>query len=249
MIRPGSNFTRTPWAAKSLSAFQNPYNPVNPNSYYAGTGVAPPSTAPCQTTCNNCCDEGVQISFDDSLKDLWSMQKLYDQIFTQLDTYLTQFKDGSFECLDNIMTDDDFAQLGMLINDPGEFEDYNPDEALCYLRDKLMVSKYRTHGNKIIDGLKKAKLQCATLNEKCAQVEHLTEFKDILHDKEKLTEFVEDHYNNPALFDVAVQTKVAATIKEDYALYIERYGMPEGLVFCTEKLSEIRKELGMTFDE
>jgi hypothetical protein len=66
---------------------------------------------------------------------------------------------------------------------------------------------------------------------------------DILNDRDKLNEYIQNLSKNMFVTSVDVNS-VYANLKPQYQTYIQLYGLPENLDFDTDKLSSILKEIG-----
>ena len=70
--------------------------------------------------------------------------------------------------------------------------------------------------------------------------EKLDNANSILNDSEKLIEYFNSRYKN--IFNTISQTSSNVSgleLKQEYAIYLELYGVPENLIFDSEKISEI----------
>jgi len=66
---------------------------------------------------------------------------------------------------------------------------------------------------------------------------------DILLNADKLRDYLEKLKNNIILFETESELDIKASIKEEYIIYIERYGFPNDGVFDMVKLSNILIEI------
>jgi uncharacterized protein YkvS len=66
---------------------------------------------------------------------------------------------------------------------------------------------------------------------------------DILEDMDKLKEYLDKLNRNMVLFEITSTINVNANIKQEYVIYIQRYGFPKDGVFDLEKLSGIIIEI------
>lgn len=69
---------------------------------------------------------------------------------------------------------------------------------------------------------------------------------DILDDATRLQEYLEQLSRSMYLMEVPdVRMTVVPEVKEEYRIYIERYGFPENAVFDVDKMGEIINELNL----
>lgn len=66
---------------------------------------------------------------------------------------------------------------------------------------------------------------------------------DILENTDKLKEYLEKLQKNIILFETESSLNVAASVKEEYLIYIQRYGFPNDGVFDMELLRGILSEI------
>jgi len=81
------------------------------------------------------------------------------------------------------------------------------------------------------------------LSEKIAK-EGNQKYYEILHDKEKFETFIEeikmDKNNGLGIFRLDNMTLPSVEIKQEYILYVEKYGLPTNNVWDPDKLASIK---------
>ena len=65
----------------------------------------------------------------------------------------------------------------------------------------------------------------------------------ILDDMAKLREYLENKQSQIFFADVSTQLTTMAVLKPQYQRYIDLYGMPDGLIFESQKMAEIIQDL------
>lgn len=112
----------------------------------------------------------------------------------------------------------------------------------CEFKEKLRKMFTTT-----FEGLQQSVIQYSKLVETIQKLEECQKHADILKDPDKLKEYIANLNNRKGmqLFEIPDVTSIAAVLKPEFQLYLERYGIPEGYIFDTDLLTEIRQELGM----
>lgn len=172
--------------------------------------------------------------------ELIKYEKLYEKVFMAIDTYLVYFREGDFESLTDEMTEDFFVEIGQALVTDELFEPECGESLKCYVHDKLMFSKYKSNVHKILDGLNKGISLYNQKEECCKRAEELNE---ILTDQDKLTEYIKQKLASVGLFDINVQAKVLPGLNPKVQRYIDKYGFEKGMVFESEKMAEVIREL------
>lgn len=113
------------------------------------------------------------------------------------------------------------------------------------IKNEPSQNKLRELLKNIYEGLQQSVIQNATLLNTIEQLEKCKERSSILDNTDKLKEHIEKINASYRLFDIPNIKSIAAKLKPEYAKYIELYGYPEGSVFDTDKLNDIRIELNI----
>ena len=160
-----------------------------------------------------------------------------------LETSLTQYSQGNFSTLKELLPENTFLKLGQIITDDATFYNDDVTNLVDFVHDELMFTRFRNISYKILDGLKQsiseydAKVTIETENTE------LQQYRDILQDKDKLLEYLNTVQTETFLFSAEASFEAAIVLKPWYREYLERYGPPGDGVFQTELLADIVNEL------
>ena len=177
-------------------------------------------------------------------------------ILSAFDTHLRQFKMGQFDLLNQGFDREEALRLGQLLTG-NNLSTFSAKNTFKFLKSKTLFSAYpNTTPNfpayksfiyTLIDGLNAATtLQNENENLK-NQNNDLAEYRDILTDITKLKEYIDKHYLNfsVGLFTTEQKMTTQFVIKEEYQIYINRYGVPTSEGFDSERLAAIRYEISI----
>jgi len=164
-------------------------------------------------------------------------ETLNERIMSNLLNNLEYFRNGEFDNIDTSVN----SELGILLSDD-IFSDVVLSNVSDYIYNIKTFEEYRLNAHRILDGLvealllHKTNLSCKTGNESYAA---------ILKDKESTSKYLIQKYGGSSIFGdkIKADLTVMPTLKEEYMIYIERYGLPPKLKFKSELLSEILREL------
>lgn len=166
---------------------------------------------------------------------------LNENVLSTLQESLTYFREGNFGSIDEELLSGEIA--GYLVEEKnfsktrlGNVDDYDYKAKI--------FEDYKSGCFKILDGLKRGLL----LNNENNTLElHVNRCNEILKDKESILEYYKERFVGvTSIFgddEISAQLKVMPILKKEYEVYIERHGMPEGLIFDNEILAGIIKEL------
>jgi hypothetical protein len=182
--------------------------------------------------------------------------KMRHIILSAFDTHLRQFKMGQFDLLNQGFDREEALRLGQLLTG-NNLSTFSAKNTFKFLKSKTLFSAYpNTTPNfpayksfiyTLIDGLNAATtLQNENENLK-NQNNDLAEYRDILTDITKLKEYIDKHYLNfsVGLFTTEQKMTTQFVIKEEYQIYINRYGVPTSEGFDSERLAAIRYEISI----
>jgi len=178
-------------------------------------------------------------AFDELNKNLGMYQNLHNKVIDSLTAYLTYFSGGNFSDLNNEFTTEKFNKLSSnLINTTmlsavSEDYEYNP----------TLFRLYRESFHRVLEGLQKSVLQNTELENTTQLLLTTQEKADILDDMAKLRAYLEEKQNQMFFCDVSTQLNEMAVLKPQYQRYIDLYGLPDGLIFESEKMAEIISDL------
>lgn len=99
-----------------------------------------------------------------------------------------------------------------------------------------------------LEVLQVALIKNATLGNITAQRDNYKESDDILHDRDRLLEYLETFKNQyTSMFgdNLEVRSSVSVDINPEYKEYIKVYGLPNNGIFMPDRLAEIIRRLGL----
>ncbi|RZD41106.1 MAG: hypothetical protein CXT73_05605 [Methanobacteriota archaeon] len=99
-----------------------------------------------------------------------------------------------------------------------------------------------------LEVLQVALIKNANLGNITAQRDNYKESDDILHDRDRLLEYLESFNNQyTSMFgdNLEVRSTVSVDINPEYKEYIKLYGLPNNGIFMPDKLAEIIRRLGL----
>ena len=172
-------------------------------------------------------------------KNLGMFQNLHDNVIEVLKQSLIYFKGGDFNNLNTLFTTDQYNRLSSnLINNTllrtvSEDYQYNPS----------LFTFYREAFHRVLEGLQKSIFQNEELTTTQSQLVTAQEKAAILDDMAKLREYLENKQSQIFFADVSTQLTTMAVLKPQYQRYIDLYGMPDGLIFESQKMAEIIQDL------
>ena len=168
-----------------------------------------------------------------------AQNKITLALYTKLSVYvrtirtlLSEYSKGNFYTVANILTDTVYKKmsqdlLGLAAN-PQKFMDYE---------------NLRLANTSALEGLYQSVLQHSNLVDTEVKLEKAKEFELILKDPERLNDYIKMLRGRTTLFkDSTVQVK-PATLKPEYAQYINWFGFPEGGIFEMDKLAMAMNDL------
>lgn len=100
----------------------------------------------------------------------------------------------------------------------------------------------------VLEVLQVALIKNADLANIIAQRDNYKESDDILHDRDRLLEYLESFKNQyTSMFGetMDVQATISVDINPEYKEYIKLYGLPNNGIFLPDKLAEIIRRLGL----
>lgn len=142
-----------------------------------------------------------------------------------------EYKKGSFYAVANILTQNVYNRYAISLNNLRENKQRFPDYEL--MRENCINS---------LHGIYQAMQQYAITIDLEHALENARESEKILQDPVLLQQYIDNLNNQVAVFPDANVTMMAATLKPEYAEYVNLYGYPEGGVFDMDLLAEILKK-------
>lgn len=179
--------------------------------------------------------------FETNVVELNKYQYLND-VFIQTMTSLTQlYSQGNFADLSMQFTTEVYRQLGIDLENQRDFT--NIDLTDINYNSQTFESYINTFHD-TLDGLERASVQYESL--RTLELEK-THCDNILNNPENLVNYFRSRYTGIGIseLDTIVTTIQEPLLRPEYALYIQRHGLPIGGIFESEKMSAILIELNI----
>tara|TARA_Y100000992_G_scaffold192161_1_gene130514 strand:+ start:1295 stop:1957 length:663 start_codon:yes stop_codon:yes gene_type:complete len=174
-------------------------------------------------------------------KDYVRLKILYDRILYQLRAPMTYYTRAEFDYF--LESTPDILIYTKLLNDDSTFHYGEVSKINSYEYDEELVTNFRTVSNNVIDTIKQAMSEYIKIRNLENENEDLKTYKEILHNKEKLEDYLEELQRTSQLFSVSATLTVEPGIKPYYREYFILHGPPGDGVFESDKLAVIIKEL------
>jgi hypothetical protein len=162
--------------------------------------------------------------------DLTIFEDLYSRIMTDMLTLMREFIKGNNEYVKENLTRKYYEDLLLKLSDSKYSE-------------SSTISKYRFFLNDTIDTLQQGLLNYIECSNKDLLINQYRQKAEILDDNDKLVQYLESRKRRATIFADKTVTVPVATLKPQYAEYIKRYGVPDGLRFDGGRMREIVAEL------
>lgn len=132
-------------------------------------------------------------------------------------------------------------------------EEYDYDELAFEINEENPISELgltlQDLFNSVTESLDQALIQIRDNEHLTEENEDLQELREIINDTDKLKDYLESRNKSQkfsSIFSIPdIKVDKTPVLREDYAEYIVLYGFPEYGVFDADKISEIRKRLGI----
>lgn len=171
---------------------------------------------------------------DSKNRTLIDMYKKLSRYIRTIQTLLTEYSKGNFYAVANVLTPSVYNRMSIDIHnlyaDVNKFPDY----------ENIRLSNVMA-----LQGLYQGILQYGALVDTEAKLETAKEYYVILHDREKLEDYIKKMNGRRTLFEESNVKTISAVLKPEYAEYIRQHGFPEGAVFDMDKLAIICKGLNI----
>lgn len=177
----------------------------------------------------------------DLKNDFFRLKILYERVLYQLRPPMTLYNEGEFEFFMNSMPN--VLTLTRVLNNENTFFMNNPKGLSTYEYEPGLVDNYIFVTNRVVDTIKQAMTEYIKIRNLESQNAELKSYKEILEDRDKLLEYLEQQKNTSHLFSANATLQVDYEIKLWYKVYMERHGPPGDGVFNSELLAEIIEEL------
>uniref|UniRef100_A0A6C0KXA0 Uncharacterized protein n=1 Tax=viral metagenome TaxID=1070528 RepID=A0A6C0KXA0_9ZZZZ len=173
--------------------------------------------------------------------DYFRLRILYERVLFQLRPPMTLYNEGEFEffmsSMPNVLT------LTRVLNNQDTFFINDQTQLNSYKYQGGLVDKYIFVTNRLVDTIKQAMSEYIKIRNLENENSELKSYKEILENREKLLEYLEQQQNTGHLFSANATLQVEYKLKLWYAVYMERHGPPGDGVFNSELLAEIIEEL------
>ena len=170
------------------------------------------------------------LNYYNKKSELLSYYNKLEKITKIINSMLIYFSKGEFDLLSSILTVDFYNNLSIELDDIQYEEDADYDS----IRKSTILS---------LQGLRQCVNQYSNMIYLKEQNSLLLQQNSILYDKGKLKEYLNQF--SGMLFPEQSFTVIAATLRPEYAMYIQLHGFPEGGIFEVEKLATIIQNLGI----
>lgn len=174
-------------------------------------------------------------------KDYVRLKILYDRILYQLRAPMTYYTKAEFDYF--LESTPDILIYTKLLNDDSTFHYGEVSKINSYEYDEELVTNFRDVTNNVIDTIKQAMSEYIKIRNLENENEDLKTYKEILHDNDKLKEYIEKMNKRRGLFSAETTLSVKPTIPKYYEKYFIKHGPPGDGVFESDKLAVIIKEL------
>lgn len=177
---------------------------------------------------------------------MYKFDRMNSVAVSELLPYVEEFRDADFSDLGGEIARQNIDAIAEKLTVDGFF-DPTQEELDAYIENTDIFQVFKSMIYHFIDGLNAGILLDAKNTTTQNENQRLTEYRSILMDPDLLKEYIKKNYSGmrTALIEVEYETKETFTLAPEYELYLTRYGVPPNAIFESEKLNEIKKELGI----
>jgi|TARA_B110000259_G_scaffold106092_1_gene121698 hypothetical protein len=183
-----------------------------------------------------------QVTKTTNSLELNKFEKMHKIVESKLGGFLSDYALGEVDKLNDEFTDDKYKNLGLILGNQTNFT--NVAE---YKYNKSTFVKYCSTFHRVLDGLHIALINN---NELISRTDDLSGTLYVLSTAENLRDYYVEKFTGTAYgFDeyLSISTNLETLdFKDEYKIYILKYGVPDNLNFDSEKLSAIRIDRGIT---
>jgi len=183
-----------------------------------------------------------QHSKGNNLLELNKFEKMHKIVESKLSDYLSDYALGYVNNLNDNFTDNQYKSLGLILGNQNNFRDVD-----AYNYNKSTFIKYCSTFHRVLDGLH---IAIINNNELITRSEDLSGALNILRTPTNLLDYYSERFlTTDYRFEEYLASNTSLTqleFKDEYRVYIQKYGVPVNFNFESEKLSAIRIELGIT---
>lgn len=205
--------------------------------------ISDKTTIPSGNDCDITLEEFELLNEENStnINELIKYQYLNDVVIQTLTPLLQLYSQGNFTDLSMQFATEVYRQLGIDLENQRNLT--NIDLTNINYNSQTFESFIHTLHN-TLDGLERASVQNDSLNILQLQKEHCD---TILNNPEKLVNYFRTRYTGIGIseLDTIVATTQQPLLRPEYALYIQRHGLPSEGIFNSEKMSAILIELNI----
>ena len=184
----------------------------------------------------------IQHSKGNNLLELNKFEKMHKIVESKLGEYLSDYALGNVNKLNDEFTDNEYKSLGLIIGNQNNFRNVD-----AYNYNKSTFIKYCSTFHRVLDGLH---IAIINNNELITRSEDLSGALNILSTAENLLDYYAEKFLTAGYsFQESLASNTLLTqleFKDEYRVYIQKFGVPPNFNFESEKLSTIRLELGIT---
>tara|TARA_Y100000816_G_scaffold8194_1_gene5249 strand:- start:369 stop:1067 length:699 start_codon:yes stop_codon:yes gene_type:complete len=179
--------------------------------------------------------------FETNVNELNKYQYLNDVFINTFTPLIQLYSQGNFADLSMQFTTNLYRQLGNILENQRDFT--NIDLTNLNYNSQTFESYINTFHN-TLDGLERASVQYDSLSQLQLEKNHCD---NILNNPENLVNYFRATYTGIGIMELntIVTTVQQPLLRPEYALYIERHGLPIGGIFDSERMSAILIELNI----
>lgn len=157
-------------------------------------------------------------------------EEMHTKIIQKMDGLIQAFIKGDNETVRQNLTRSFYQEISIQLS------------STKYLEDEL-ANKYRFFISNTLDAVQQGLLNYIECSNKDLLLNQYKQKSEILDDNDKLVQYLESRKRRATIFPERTVTVPVATLKPQYAEYIKRYGVPDGLRFDGIRMREIVSEL------
>jgi hypothetical protein len=169
--------------------------------------------------------------------DIHKYQLLYNNVISNLNTFLIYFSGGYYDLLTQNFTENIQNELTLKIKNNFNTDEIN--QLIYFSYDSANFEKTRKSYNNVLDGLKQTLKLCSINKHLTNENSVLQKDSDILNNPTLLKEYINNRNINVMPFQASETFNTTIEIKPWFLVYLIEIGAPKDGVFETEKLAEI----------
>jgi hypothetical protein len=179
--------------------------------------------------------------FETNVNELNKYQYLNDIFINTFTPLIQLYSQGNFSDLSMHFTTNLYRQLGNILENQRDFTNIDLTN-LNY--DLQTFESYINTFHNTLDGLERATVHYDSLSQLQLEKDHCD---NILNNPDNLVNYFRSRYTGIGIMELntIVTTVQEPLLRPEYALYIDRHGLPIGGIFDSEKMSAILIELNI----